>query len=95
MEPELRDIFRTVASDPIGDSHTHVSLYGPNARWTVRPQNQTDFWTRYCDLADRKTNGRDGVPAEPLANMCLAERPQEVMPQIAKLTFRFHADTDD
>ena len=95
MEPELRDLLRTVATDPIGDSHTHVSLYGPHARWTVRPHNQTEFWTRLCDLVDRKTNGRDGVPPEPFANMCLAERPQEVMPQIAKLTFRFHADTTD
>lgn len=95
MEPELRDLLRAVATDPIGDSHTHVSLYGPHARWTVRPHNQTEFWTRYCDLVDRKINGRDEVLAEPFANMCLAERTQEVMPQIAKLTFRFHADTTD
>lgn len=95
MEPELRDILRTVATDTIGDSHTHVSLYGPHARWTVRPQNQTEFWTRYCELVYRKTNGRDGILADQFANMCLAERPQEVMPQIAKLTFRFHADTTD
>lgn len=95
MEPELRDLLRAVATAPIGDSHTHVSLYGPHARWSVRPHNQTEFWTRYCDLVDRKTNGRDEVPAEPFANMCLAERPQDVMPQIAKLTFRFHADATD
>ena len=95
MEPELRDLLRTVATDPGNDSHTHVSLYGPHARWTVRPHNQTDFWTRYCDLVGRKTNGQGEIPAEPLANMCLAERPQDVMPQIAKLTFRFHADTTD
>jgi phage/plasmid-associated DNA primase len=95
MEPELRDILRNTAVDPVGDSHTHVSLYGPHSRWTIRPHNQTNFWTSYCDLVDRKTYGHDGVPPEPFANMCLAERPQEVMPQIAKLTFRFHADTDD
>ena len=95
MEPELRDILRVVAADPVNDSHTHVSLYGPHARWAVRSHNQTEFWLRYCDLVDRKMRGRDGVPAEPLANMCLAERPQEVMPEIAKFTFRFHADTTD
>ncbi|CAH6419429.1 D5 DNA Primase [uncultured virus] len=92
MEPELRDLLRTVAIDPVGDSHTHVSLYGPHARWTIRPHTQTNFWTGYCDLVDRKTNGREGVPPEPFTNMCLAERPQEVMPEIAKLTFRFHTD---
>lgn len=95
MEPELRDLLRAVATDPVGDSHTHVSLYGPYARWTVRPHNQTEFWTRYCDLVDRKTNGNGDIPPEPFANLCLAERPQEVMPQIAKFTFRFHADTTD
>ena len=95
MEPELRDLLRTVATDPSGDSHTHVSLYGPHSRWSVRPHNQTDFWTKYCDLVDRKSNGRADVLPDPLANMCLAERPQEVMPLIVKLTFRFHADTVD
>lgn len=92
MEPELRDLLRTVATEPIGESHTHVSLYGPHARWTIRPETQTAFWTGYCDLVDLKIHGRDGVPAEPLANLCLAERPIEVMPQIAKLTFRFQVD---
>lgn len=92
MEPELRDILRTAATDSVGDSHTHVSLYGPHARWSVGPDNQTDFWTRYCDLVDRKNNGRDGVQPDLFSNMCLAERPQEVMPQIAKLTFKFHAE---
>jgi len=95
MEPELRDILRTVATDGGGDSYTHVSLYGPHSRWTVRPHTQTAFWTSYCDLIDRKTNGRDGVLPEPFSNICLAERPQEVMPVIAELTFRFHADTND
>jgi len=94
MEPELRELLRVVATDPVGDSHTHVSLYGPHARWTIRPHNQTAFWSGYCDLIDRKINGRDGVPPDPFSNLCLAERPQEVMPQIAKLTFRFHADDD-
>ncbi len=96
MEPELRDIIRTVATDDAnGDSHTHVSLYGPHARWTVQPQNHTEFWTRYCDLIDRMKNGTDEEQPSPFANLCLAERPQLVMPQIAKLTFKFHADTDD
>lgn len=95
MEPELRELLRTTATDPIGDSHNYVSLYGPHARWTVRPHTQTAFWTGYCDLVDRKSNGREGVSPEPFANLCLAERPQEVMPLVAKLIFRFHADTND
>lgn len=93
MEPELRDLLRVVAVDPIGDSHTHVSLYGPHARWTIRPHTQSNFWTGYCDLVDKKDNGRNGLQPDPFSNICLAERPQEVMPEIAKLTFKF--DTDD
>ena len=95
MEPELRDILRIVATDPTGDSHTHITLYGPHARWGVRPQNQSEFWTRYCDLVDRKRNGYDDIDPDPFSNMCLAERPQDIMPQIAKLTFKFHADVTD
>lgn len=82
MDPQLRNILDTVATDSIGDSHTHVSLYGPHARWTIPRQNKTLFWTSYCDLIDRN-NDEQG------AKLCLAERPQEVMPVIAKLTLRF------
>ena len=95
MDPELRDLLRTTATDCVGDSHTHVSLYGQHARWTIRPHNLTNFWTGYCDLVDRKTNGRDGVPPDPSALLCLAERPQEVMPTIARLLFRFQTDPND
>jgi phage/plasmid-associated DNA primase len=97
MDPELRDLLRITATDSAGESHTHVSLYGPHARWTIRPHSQADFWIRYCELADRKRNGHEeeDVEADPNADLCLAERPQEVMPQIAKLTFKFHADTTD
>lgn len=28
MDPELRTILNTVAIDPIGNSHTHINLYG-------------------------------------------------------------------
>lgn len=95
MDPELRDIIRGTAVEPVGDSHTHVSLFGPTARWTVRPQNHSSFWSRYCDLVDLKTNGRGDVAPDPYAPICLAERPTDVMPLIADLTFRFHAEQDD
>lgn len=95
MDPELRDILRTVATEPVGDSYTHVSLYGPYARWNVSPQNHTAFWTQYCDLVNNKVTGPNRHEGEHFADICLAEKSQEVMPTIAKLTFRFHADTND
>jgi len=91
MEPELRDLLRNVATDPIGDSYTHVTSYGPLSRWTIRPHSLAAFWIGLCNLVEAKTNGKDGVPPEPLANLCLAERPQPVMPLIAEFTFKFHA----
>lgn len=95
MDPELRDLLGAVATDTNNDTHSHVTIYGPHARWTIRPDNQTAFWTRYCELVDRKMNGRDEIPAQPLANMCLAERPQDLMPTIAHLTLKFHSDPND
>src|SRR3989338_4256998 len=121
METELRELLRYVASESVGDSHTHVSLYGPRARWTIGPETQSNFWVGYCELVDRKMNGREALlqdelnnpegnglgpvdPAntkpgiltcidpEPFSDICLAERPLEVMPQIAKFTFRFQVD---
>lgn len=95
MDPELRDLLRAVAIDTTADSHTHVSLYGPQCRWTVRSHSQAMFWSGYCDLVDQKTNGRDAIPPDPFANLCLAERPQTVIPAMEKFTFRFHADDED
>lgn len=95
MDPELRDLLRLVATDNSNDSYTHVTLYGTHARWAIPHHNQTDFWNGYCDLVDKKNNGRDGLPPQPHSNMCLAERPQEVMPLIAKLTFKFQVDDSD
>lgn len=95
MEPELRDIIRAVASESTTDGYTHVTLYGPHARWAIRPHTQSAFWTGYCELVDKFKHGDAATVANPLANMCLAERPQEVMPTIANFTFRFHADPAD
>lgn len=95
MDPELRDIIRVVANEAVNDSHTHVSLYGPRCRWSVPPQNQTNFWKSYCDLVYRKRKGSQESEPEPFANLCLAENPHEVMPLISKLKFKFHADDEN
>src|SRR5436853_2234274 len=93
MDSDLRNLLRNTTIDTKTDSlYTHFSYYGPKSRWSVPPHNQTAFWSGYCDLVDRKINGRQDVAPDPDANLCLAERPQEVMPQIAQFTFRFHAD---
>lgn len=98
MDIDLRDLLRNVANDTTNtknDAYTHLTYFGPHNRWTIPPHNLATFWQEYCDLVDRKTYGRDGVPPDPFANLCLAERPTDVMPQIAQFTFRFHADETD
>lgn len=86
MNKDLLEILGTEVTDPVSSSHTHVSLYGPYARWIVPPEKQNDFWVRYCDSVRIDKEVR---------NICLAETPQYVMPQIAKIILRFQADTED
>jgi phage/plasmid-associated DNA primase len=95
MDPELRDILRLVAKDTCEDTYTHATLYGPKSRWSIPHHNRTTFWSSYCDLVDKKLKGSENCNPEPLANLCLAEQPHEVMPLIADFMFRFHADDDD
>lgn len=95
MDPELRDLLRMVAVDQMGDSYTHVTTYGPHARWQVHQQSHEEFWVGYCDLVYRKKHGRDSQLPDPNATLCLAEKPQDVMPVISKLTLKFQVDPDD
>ena len=85
MDPSLRDLLCDISSGPSNDSsYTHVAMCDQSSRWNVKPQFHTRFWVDYCDLAETEE-----------AQLCLAERPQEIMPQIAILTFKFHCDNDD
>lgn len=59
--------------------YTHVSYYGPKAKWNIKSNELADFWKKYCDLVYDK-NG----------NFCLGERPQDYMPVLSRLTLRFH-----
>ena len=95
MEPALRDLLRETAVGVQHDSHTHVTAYGPHARWSIEHHNLTDFWSGYCDLVNTFRNGEEETESNLLANMCLAERPQDVMPEIAHFTFKFNADAAD
>lgn len=91
MDPELRDILGKVADDQVGGPHTHITMYGTQTRWSVKHHNLTAFWNEYCKLVDKKMNG--DIP-DPYAGLCLAERPQSIMPVIGKFIFKFH-DNDE
>lgn len=88
MEPLLRELLRDTSDADSNENpaqFTHVTLYGPRARWSIRPHNLTPFWVGYCRL----------VRDYPQTNLCLAERPQDVMPVIIESTFRFIGDPNE
>jgi P4 family phage/plasmid primase-like protien len=89
MEPGLSTLLHFLSVNS-HNSYTHITLYDPHARWTVPQHNYTMFWIGYCDLIDHVNNGYDGIPANSLANICLAERPQDNQPLITQLTFKFN-----
>ena len=63
------------------NTYTHVSYYGPNAKWYIKSNELTTFWQKYCELVNNK-NG----------NYCLGEKAQDIMPILAKGTLKFYND---
>lgn len=92
MDSGLRDLLQSVNySDSNSEGFTHVSIYGPHARWTIKNASRNDFWLGYCKLVyDNITLNK-----EPLANYCLAERAQESAPVICKINLKYQIDKDD
>src|SRR3990167_7266421 len=85
MDPNLRDLLCDITTGPCNDSsYTHVTFADQTSKWTVKPQFHSRFWMSYCDLVENEESV-----------LCLAEKPQDIMPQIATLTFKFHSDEDD
>lgn len=85
MDPKLRDLLCDISSGPSNDStYTHVTLGEQTSKWTIKPPFHSRFWVDYCDLVETVD-----------ANLCLAEKPQDIMPQLGTLTFKFHSDGDD
>lgn len=92
MDAELRNILRETAKEGTNDSYTHVTLCGQQMKWHIAPDDQTKFWIDYCDLVHRKVT--KALEDDPPANLCIAERPLSIMPQIAELMFKFDLSDD-
>ena len=86
MDPDLRDLLKTTAVETGGDNYSVMSLYGPRGKWKINNASLTNFWTSYCKMVTEKHSVEENV------NLCLAEKPQEVMPQVAKFTFKFQVE---
>ena len=97
MDPELYALIQATKAEPqtagvsFGrstqtDSYTHMTMWGPHHRWTIRPDQMATFWRRYCELVDE---GRPIVGAP--VGWSMAERPQEQMPVICEGMLRFQS----
>jgi phage/plasmid-associated DNA primase len=95
MDPELYSLIQATKADPQtsglsfgrappADTHTHMSMWGPCHRWTIRSDQMSTFWSRYCEIVDETRTLTVGQ-----GNWSLAERPQEQMPIICESILRF------
>jgi len=81
MEHNLIQLLRDTCDlvDTNNTKYTHVTKYGPEGKWTLRGHDIPRFWLGYCDLVETRPN----------SNLCLAEKPKDVMPIIVECTLRF------
>ncbi len=88
MNPKLFELLRTTCKLDINhNDYTHFTYYNPSKCWTVRSTSHTEFWKEYCKLAYESIN--DNVKM-----LCLAEKPNTIMPVIALFRFQFSVIPD-
>lgn len=79
MDSGLLDLLRT-HNEPNTQEFTHVTTYGPNAKWCISDSNCESFWRSYCTLVDESKS----------QTLCLAEIPKKHVPVMADFTLKFH-----
>ena len=79
MNQSLLDLLRA-HHDPTVQQHTHVTTYGPSAKWNVPDSNYASFWQSYCNL----------VEDNEVENLCLAEVSKSHVPIMAEFTLKFY-----
>jgi phage/plasmid-associated DNA primase len=85
MDPNLRDLLSDICNGPCNDSsYTHVTMIDQVSKWAIKPQFHSKFWMDYCSFVNLDEDG-----------LCLAEKSQDIMPEIASLVFKFHSNDDD
>lgn len=63
---------------------THVTSYGPHAKWFISDTNFENFWIEYCDLVSGVMNGGENKA------LCLAEASKKHMPVVADFNLKFY-----
>lgn len=96
MDDDLLGLLRETCTE-IRDAskYSHYTCYDPQARWKLNMQNSTEFWKSYCDMVYHSNNSIDSVNFKngkndiEMRNFNLCEAPQEFMPIILDIKFRF------
>src|SRR5438309_10388415 len=91
MDPELYALIQATKTEnpannlslarPASDPYTHMSLWGPHHRWTIRTDQMATFWRGYCDLVD---DTQTNITRQGYGRWSLAERPQDNMPVVGE-----------
>jgi len=63
---------------------THLSTYGPHAKWFIDDPHYENFWKGYCSIVSDTMNN------DATRDICLAEAPRKHMPVVADFTLKFH-----
>ena len=81
MDVALHDILRKCSSEDCKE-YTHITTFGPSAKWCINDHSYETFWKKYCEIAE--------TPEKNNKKLCLAEVQRKHMPIISDLTFKFH-----
>ncbi len=75
-------------SQTFNNTHTHITQYGPRAKWNFKKHTYSLFWKGYCNIV--ADTAEEAAPA-----LCLAEKPQKFMPVVSKLTLKCQMKEED
>lgn len=81
MDVALHDILRKCSNEE-SKEFTHVTTFGPAAKWCINDADYGNFWEKYCEIAECPENNKK--------KLCLSEVQRKHMPVIANLTLKFH-----
>lgn len=87
MDPELKDFLYRIKTNVVNNTYTHITTTGQKEQINIPANNIAQFWEGYCKLVHDRSLSDDHY-----AGYYLAERPQDTMPVVAQLLFRFNHD---
>jgi len=93
INPDLLELYNEVATSDGGKNFTHMTLFDQR-RWTVDNRSLARFWQQYCDLVIKDQNDANDIVEDDqnavlITQLCAAEKPEAVMPVVAKISLRF------